>query len=107
MENLRGNILLVFDDNAAGIDQLEVAAIVFGLPVKAVAGDAGLIADNGTPLSRNSIEECGLSNVGPAHNDHSGNGIRHVNLNDSRAARRGDVAQTFSLLGRDSSRPVA
>jgi hypothetical protein len=93
MENLRGNILLVFDDNAAGIDQFERAAIVFGLPVNAVAGDAGLVADNGAPLSRNAIEECGLSNVGPAHNDHCGNGIGHGNLNDSRVGRRaGNVA---------------
>ena len=50
MENLRRNILLVFNDNAAGIDQLEVAAIVFGLPVNAVTGDAGLVADNGCLL---------------------------------------------------------
>jgi hypothetical protein len=41
----------------------------------AAAGDARLAADNGTPLSHNSIEECGLSNIATAHNDPGGNGI--------------------------------
>jgi hypothetical protein len=87
MENLCGNILLVVDDDAAGVDQFEMAAFVFSLPVEAVASNAGLVADNGAPLSSDAIEECGLSNVGPAHNDHCGNGIGHVNSNDSRVVR--------------------
>ena len=77
VKNLRGNVLLVVDHDAAGIDQLEAAARVFGKPVDAVARDAGLIADDRAPLPSNAIEESGLSNVGPAHNDHRGNGMGH------------------------------
>ena len=72
VENLRRNVLLVVDHDAAGVDQLEAAAVVFGKPVNAVPRDAGLIADNGAPLSGNPIEKGGLSDVGPAHNDHGG-----------------------------------
>jgi len=109
MENLRGDILLIFDDDAAGVDQFEMPALVFGLPVEAVARDAGLVADNRAPLSSDSIEECGLSNVGPAHNDHCGNGIGHVSLNDSRAIHgnvldMGDVATPLDGLFEPFSR---
>ena len=77
VEDLRGNVLLVVNDDAAGIDQFKAAAIVFGKPVDAVARDAGLIADYRAPLPCNAIEEGGLSNVGPAHNDDCGNGMGH------------------------------
>jgi hypothetical protein len=30
MQNLAGNVIVILDDNAAGIDQFKVAAIVFG-----------------------------------------------------------------------------
>jgi hypothetical protein len=43
----------------------------------AVARDARLVADDGAPLSRDAIKKGGLSYVGPAHNDHCGNGIGH------------------------------
>src|SRR5580704_1613510 len=97
MENLCGNVLLVVDDDAAGVNQFEMAALVFSLPVEAVAGDAGLVADNGASLSSDAIEECGLSNVGPAHNDHRGNGIGHLNFYDSRVeAKRPIIADGAS-----------
>ena len=64
MEDLGGDVILVFDDDAAGVDQFEVAAFVFSLPMEAVASDAGLVADNRAPLSGDSIEECGLSHSG-------------------------------------------
>jgi hypothetical protein len=65
------------DHDAAGINHLETETVVFGKPMHAVARDAWLIADDGAPLSRDAIKESGLSYVGPAHNDHCGNGIGH------------------------------
>jgi hypothetical protein len=65
------------DDDAAGVDQFEAPAVVFGKPMDSVARDAGLVADNGAPLSGNPIKEGGLSDVGPAHNDHRGYGMGH------------------------------
>ena len=83
----RRDVLLVMDDDAAGVDHLEAAAVVLGKPMDAVARDARLVADDGAPLSRDAIEEGGLSYVGPAHNDHCGNGIGHVNFYDSRVGQ--------------------
>jgi hypothetical protein len=74
-ENLARDVLLVIDHDPAGVDNFEAAAVVFGKPMHAVAGDAGLIPDNGAPLSCDPIEEGGLSYVGPAHNDHRGGGL--------------------------------
>ena len=80
MENLGGDILLILDDDSAGIDQFEAAGLrVSACPWMRSRVMPGFVADDGAPLSGNSIEECGLSNVGPAHNDHCGNGgIGHV-----------------------------
>ena len=77
VQNLARDVLLVMDDDAAGVDQLEAAAVVFGRPMDAVARNARLVPDDGAPLSCDAIEEGGLSYVGPAHNDHCGSGIRH------------------------------
>ena len=41
----------IVDHDAAGVDDFEAAAVVLGQPMDAVAGDAGLIADDGAPLS--------------------------------------------------------
>jgi len=54
--------------------------VVLGSAVDTVARDARLIADDGAPLSRNSIKEGGLSDVRPAHDDHCRSGMRHVNM---------------------------
>ena len=80
LQDLRGDVLVVVDHDAAGVDQFEAAAVVFGRAHDAVARDAGLIADNGAPLSGDAIEEGGLSYVGPAHDDHRGDGIGHEPL---------------------------
>ena len=71
-EDLSGDILLVVHENAAGIDQLEAPAVVFGSPMYTVARNAGFIPDDGAPLSCNPIEKSGLSYVGPAHDDYRG-----------------------------------
>ena len=78
MQDLARDVLLVVDDDTAGVDQLEAAAVVFGRPMDPVARDPGLVADDGAPLSCDAIEEGGLSDVGPAHNDHCGSGVRHA-----------------------------
>src|ERR1035437_1064578 len=74
-EDLPRDVLLVVHDDAAGIDHLEAAAVVFGSPMYAVARDAGFVPDDGAPLSCNAVEKSGLSYVGPAHDDYRGNGI--------------------------------
>src|SRR4051794_5902591 len=60
-QDLGGYVLLIMHDDAASVDQFEVPAIVFGMPVKAVARDAWFVPDDGAPLSSDSIEEGGLS----------------------------------------------
>jgi hypothetical protein len=71
-EDLRRDVFLIVHDDAARIDQLETASVMLGRPMDTVACDPRLIADNSAPLSRNPIEEGGLSNVGPAHDHHCG-----------------------------------
>ena len=79
-KDLAGNVLLIVNDNAAGVDEFEAAAIVLGEPVDPVARDPGFVADDGPALSGDSIEECGLADVRAAHNHHCGSGVRHGNL---------------------------
>src|ERR1035441_7110601 len=42
-EDLPGDVLVVVHDDAAGIDQLEAPAVVFGSPMYTVARDAGFV----------------------------------------------------------------
>ena len=72
LQDLARDILLVLHDDAAGIDDLEAPAVVFGSPMYTVARDAGFVPDDGAPLSCNAIEKSGLSYVGPAHDDYRG-----------------------------------
>ena len=80
VEDLARDIFLVIDDDAAGVDHLETASVVLGKPVDPVARDARFVSDNGAPLSGNTIEEGGLSYVGPAHDDHAGRSLGHQSL---------------------------
>ena len=43
-QDLAGDILLVVHDDAAGVDQFEAPAVVFGRPMYTVARDAGFVA---------------------------------------------------------------
>lgn len=70
MQDLAGNIIVIVDDNAAGVDEFKAAAIVLGGPVYAVARNARLVAYNRAALSSDAVKKSGLSDVGPAHNDH-------------------------------------
>jgi hypothetical protein len=76
-QDLAGDILLVVDHDSARVDDLEMAAAVFGKPLNAIARNAGLVSDNRAPLSGDPIEKSGFTDVRPAHNDDCG-GIRHV-----------------------------
>jgi hypothetical protein len=77
-EDLSRYVLLVIDDNAAGIDQFEPAAVVFGKPMNPVARNPRLVSDDSAALPCYAIEEAGFSNIGPAHDDHGGCGLRHA-----------------------------
>ena len=80
VQDLARDVLLVVHDDAAGIDQFEAPAVVFGSPMDTVARDAGFVADDGAPLSCDAVEKGGLSYVGPAHDDHRGNGFLSMAL---------------------------
>ncbi len=56
----------VVGDDAAGVDDAGVAPDPLDLAVDAVAGDAGLVADDGAAGAGEAIEEGGLADVGAA-----------------------------------------
>ena len=72
LQDLAGDVLGIVHHDAAGIDQLEAPAVVFGEAVQAVAGDAGLVAHDGAALPGNAVKEGRFSDIGPAHDDHRG-----------------------------------
>ena len=92
VQDLGRDVLLVVHDDAAGVDQLEAPAVVFGSPMDPVARNAGFVPDDGAPLSCDPIEKSGLSYVGPAHDDYRGNGVDMI-FHDSR--RGTPVNSTF------------
>ncbi len=51
---------------AAGVDEFEAVAVVFGFGADAVAGDADLFVDNADAAADEAVEECGLADVGAA-----------------------------------------
>jgi len=48
-EDFRRDEIFFFGEDAAGIDDAQVAAAPFGVSVEAVASDAGFVADDGAP----------------------------------------------------------
>jgi len=56
----------VVGDDAAGVDQARVGGLPLDEAVDAVAGDAGLVADNGAARAGEAIEERRLADVGAA-----------------------------------------
>ena len=56
----------VVGDDAAGVDDARVGGLPLDLAVDAVAGDAGLVADDGAARAGEAIEEGGLTYVGAA-----------------------------------------
>ncbi len=69
-KDLRGNVLGVVGDDAAGVDDLEAPAAVLGQAVEPVAGDARLVAHDGAPLADDGVEQRRFSHIRPAHDDH-------------------------------------
>ena len=56
LQDLGGNVIGILDDDSAGVDHLEGAALVDGGALDAVAGDSRLVADDGPALSGDAIE---------------------------------------------------
>ena len=68
-ENLLRDESFIVGNNAAGVDDLERVAAPIGFAVDAVAGDAGLVGDDGAARAGQAIEERGLADVRAA-DDH-------------------------------------
>ena len=68
-----GEVVHVGDAHAAGVDQLEEAVVVAHQVREAVAGDAGLVVDDGDADAGEPIEHAALADVGPADDDDLGN----------------------------------
>ena len=66
----RGHQFRVVGHDAAGVDQAKLPAGPIVLAIDAVAGDAGLVPNNGSAALGEPIEERGFAHVGPAHNGH-------------------------------------
>jgi len=62
--NLCWHEIFFFGDNTASINHAQAAAPPFALSIETVAGDAGLVADNGASRTDDSIEERGFADVG-------------------------------------------
>ena len=71
-EDFRGDEIFFFGEDAAGVDDAQVAAFPFGVAVEAVAGDAGFVADDGAARAYDAVEERGLADVGAAHDGDGG-----------------------------------
>ena len=70
-EDFRGNLCIVVGDDAAGIDRRGRCGPASDFAVDAVAGDAGLVADDGAARAGEAIEEGGFADVGASHDrDH-------------------------------------
>ena len=55
---------IVVGNDAAGIDHAQQLARPFGFAIETVAGDAGLVADDGTARSDQAVEERDLPTLG-------------------------------------------
>ena len=72
LQDLAGNVVVVLDDDPAGVDDLEPPPLVIGDAFDPVARDPRLVADNGPALSGDAIEQCGFSYVRPTHDNDGG-----------------------------------
>src|SRR5207249_1253375 len=68
-ENFLRNERLFVRNDSAGVDDFQSLAAPFGFAVNAVAGDAGLIGDDGAARAGQAIEERRLAHVGAADDD--------------------------------------
>src|SRR5579862_2386429 len=63
-KNFRWDEILVFRNDAAGVDDAEIAPAPLGVAIEAVASDAGLVANDGATRTHNAVEQRGLAHVG-------------------------------------------
>ncbi len=68
-QNFARDLGFVIGDESAGVHNFEVAIAPGGGAVDAIAGDAGLVGDDGAARAGEAVEERGLADVGPADND--------------------------------------
>src|SRR5580692_3669840 len=73
---LGGNEFMVIRDDAARIDNAQLAPAPLCFAVEPVASDAGFVADNGAPRSDDAVEQRGLAHVGAPHDSKGGNARR-------------------------------
>ena len=88
--------VVVAEEQAPGIDELEPAALVRALGVKPVSGDAGLVLDDSDPAAGDTVEKGGLSDVRTA-DDHDcrqalGHGVGHYGTSGGEIALRAQVS---------------
>ena len=67
-----GDEIFVVRNDAAGVDDTELVAAPFGFCVETVAGDTGLVADDGAAGSGEAIEERGFADVGASDDGDEG-----------------------------------
>ena len=92
---------------AAGVDEAEGHAEPVGVHLLAVAGDAGLLLDDGDALADDAVHQGGLADVGPTDDGDEGKGHRaplSAAAGTPRAVRRAwpSVASTSTGRGRSS-----
>ncbi len=80
---------LVVRYDTAGIDDFQRPAAPLGLAVDAVAGDAGLVGDDGAARAGQTVEESGLAHVGAADDDERWEKICHKFLGRAHIGRSG------------------
>ncbi len=68
-----GEVVHVGEAHAAGVDQLEEPVVVAHQVGEPIAGDAGLVVDDGDADAREPIEHAAFADVGPTDDDDLGN----------------------------------
>jgi len=68
--DLRRNQLRIVGHNAARVDQAKPASGPLVLAVDAIAGDAWLVAYDGSPAMRKAVEKSRFAHIGAADNGH-------------------------------------
>src|SRR3954452_2121160 len=74
-QDLRRNQSIIVGYDSTGINQAKMFPPIFGFSVNAIAGDAGLVANNGAAISQNGIKQSGFSDIRATHNYHGGQGL--------------------------------
>ena len=106
-KDFRRDQIFFFGEDAAGVDDAQLAAFPFGIAVEAVAGDAGFVADNGAARAHDAVEERGLADIGAADDGDGGNA--GGGGGDGAGRIVGGLGQDVSLVeagGRLGRRPV-